>query len=66
MKNISPNKTKMNPLLTTKEKMSKPDLRRIYTPLTVEEEIEEHIYKPWWLKVCLLYFGVLSNFRRHC
>lgn len=66
MKNISPNKTKMNPLLTTKEKMSKPDLRRIYTPLTVEEEIEEHIYTPWWLKVCLLYFGVLSNFRRHC
>ena len=44
MKNISPNKTKMNPLLTTKEKMSKPDLRRIHTPLTVEEEIEEHIY----------------------
>lgn len=66
MKNISPNKTKMNPLLTTKEKMSKPDLRRIYTPLTVEEEIEEHIYTSWWLKVCLLYFGVLSNFRRHC
>ena len=46
--------------------MSKPDLRRIYTPLPVEEEIEEHVYTPWWLKVCLLYFGVLPNFRRHC